>query len=87
MVWEKTVRLQLAALKICSSYLVVFGSSYLVVFNCAVGFQIAINANIRYHGLSFIMPANPLHHNQKSQIKKLKRNYVKPKPCVKAYIF
>ena len=79
MVWEKTVRLQLAALKICRWYL--------VILNRAMGFQIAINANIRYHGLSFIMPANPLHHNQKSQIKKLKRNYVKPKPCVKAYIF
>jgi len=25
-----------------------------------MGFQIAINANIRYHGLSFIMPANPI---------------------------
>ena len=48
----KTARLQLAALKTCSSYL--------VVFNCALGFQIAINANIRYHGLSFIMPANPI---------------------------
>jgi len=49
---EKTVRLQLAALKICRWYL--------VTFNYAVGFQIAINANIRYHGLSFIMPANPI---------------------------
>ena len=52
MVWEKTVRLQLVALKICSPYL--------VVFNRAMAFQIAINANIRYHGLSFIMPANPI---------------------------
>jgi hypothetical protein len=51
-VGEKTVRLQLAALKICSSYL--------FRFNRAMGFQIAINANIRYHGLSFIMPANPI---------------------------
>ena len=48
----KTARLQFAALKTCSSYL--------VTFNHAVGFQIAINANIRYHGLSFIMPANPI---------------------------
>ncbi|KND22919.1 hypothetical protein BKE17_02155 [Enhydrobacter sp. H5] len=52
MVWEETVRLQLAALKTCSSYL--------FRFNRAMGFQIAINANIRYHGLSFIMPANPI---------------------------
>lgn len=57
---RKTVRLQLAALKTCSSYLFIFRSSYLVVFNYAVGFQIAINANIRYHGLSFIMAANPI---------------------------
>jgi len=51
-VWEKTVRLQLAALKICRWYL--------AILNRAMGFQIAINANIRYHGLSFIMPANPI---------------------------
>lgn len=56
----KTVRSQLAALKTCSSYLVACRSSYLVILNRAMGFQIAINANIRYHGLSFIMPANPI---------------------------
>lgn len=48
----KTVRLQLAALKICRWYL--------VILNRAMAFQIAINANIRYHGLSFIMPAYPI---------------------------
>ena len=56
----KTARLQFAAPKTCSSYLVACRSSYLVILNRAVGFQIAINANIRYHGLSFMMPANPL---------------------------
>lgn len=48
----KTVRSQLAALKTCRGYL--------FRFNRAMAFQIAINANIRYHGLSFIMPANPI---------------------------
>jgi hypothetical protein len=52
MVLQKTVRLQLAALKICRWYL--------FRFNRAMAFQIAINVNIRYHGLSFIMPANPI---------------------------
>lgn len=57
----KTVRSQLAALKICRWYL--------VILNRAMGFQIAINANIRYHGLSFIMPANPIAPQSKNQIK------------------
>lgn len=52
MVLQKTIRSQLVALKICRWYL--------FRFNRAMGFQIAINANIRYHGLSFIMPANPI---------------------------